>query len=263
MRPSPSTATPLPPSSPRNSPPPSPSATSIPATAITPTSTSSSPTTTSTVISSPPHCATPPTTAASDYVRSAKQSPTCPPGAKPHTPHGDDAKARQPKTTQQTSPTSSPPSPRSPIPWQPAPRMAVPGTRPPELGRLYSRTEAWCAAGCLHPAPMPPGTVVPAPRLRRQVQGAARVKFDRHNQTAYGSFRDGAPPELPRERSHSDLDRILARRPSRAVWTLPARHRQHWGTRRDDRPRHRPVRRRGPQSHRPRSSRGRKDHRHF
>ena len=103
--------------------------------------------------SSPPHCTTPPATAASSYARSAKQSPTFRPGAKPPTPHGDDAKATQPKTTPQPSPTSSPPSPRSPIPWQPAPHTAAPGTRPPEPGRLHSRPfGARCTADCLHPA---------------------------------------------------------------------------------------------------------------
>ncbi len=116
MRPSPSTATPSPPSSPRSSPPPSPSATSTPATATTPTSTNSSPATTSRATNSPLHCTTPPTTAASNYVRSAKQSPTWPPGAKPPTPPGDGAKATRPRITPQTSPTSSPPSPRSRTP---------------------------------------------------------------------------------------------------------------------------------------------------
>src|ERR1700761_5942193 len=148
MRPSPSTATPSPPSSPKSSPPPSPSATSTPATATTPTSTSSSPATTSTAMSSPPHCTTPPTTAASDYVRSAKQSPTCPPGAKPPTPHGDDAKATPPRTTPQPSPTSSPPSPRSLTLWQPMPRADAPGTPPPELGGLDSgSSQKRCSRG--------------------------------------------------------------------------------------------------------------------
>ena len=116
-RPSPSTATPSPPSSPRSSPPPSPSATSTPATATTPTSTSSSPATTSTATNSPPHWTTPPATAASRLrPLSEAISDLATRRQAPYTAW----RRRQGHAAENhptPSPTSSPPSPRSPTPW--------------------------------------------------------------------------------------------------------------------------------------------------